>query len=367
MSWHDEETAGSIHVIHQFEYADAAARTGATGLLPADIGKAARQLDDDSFWVLQDDSPVTWGQLTPASSGVPAHASTHENGGADEISVAGLSGVLADAQTPSAHASSHQNGGADEISVAGLSGALADPQTPTTHSTSHENGGADEISVAGLSGALADPQTPTTHAASHQNGGADEVATATPTANAIPKADAASKLDTWISDATEAVKGKAELATQAETNAGTDDQRIVTPLKLATTLLALIREVDKTASEGTSSITGTTAFQTKIASWTPSGAPFTGNYRLKVECEFNHDTGGGDTEVRVMRTDVGPTEQAYAEAQPGDGDDWFHLSTTIPYDGLSGVSISFALEYRTGQAGQTATIRRARFFWEQVL
>src|SRR3989304_4204919 len=32
-----------------------------------------------------------------------------------------------------AHATSHQNGGADEISVAGLSGALADAQTPTAH------------------------------------------------------------------------------------------------------------------------------------------------------------------------------------------------------------------------------------------
>lgn len=36
-----------------------------------------------------------------------------------------------------------------------------------------------------------------------------------------------------IPDATETVKGKAELATQAETNAGADDTRIVTPLKLA--------------------------------------------------------------------------------------------------------------------------------------
>lgn len=40
-------------------------------------------------------------------------------------------------QTPAAgglHASSHENGGGDEISVAGLSGLLADPQTPTAHS-----------------------------------------------------------------------------------------------------------------------------------------------------------------------------------------------------------------------------------------
>lgn len=39
--------------------------------------------------------------IGPGASG--AHATTHENGGADEISVAGLSGLLADAQTPLAH------------------------------------------------------------------------------------------------------------------------------------------------------------------------------------------------------------------------------------------------------------------------
>jgi hypothetical protein len=33
----------------------------------------------------------------------------------------------------------------------------------TDHSARHENGGADEISVAGLSGVLADPQTPAAH------------------------------------------------------------------------------------------------------------------------------------------------------------------------------------------------------------
>jgi len=68
------------------------------------------------------------------TSGTPdAHHLTHENGGSDEISVAGLSGVLADAQVPSAHNTTHENGGADEISVAGLSGVLADAQTPVAH------------------------------------------------------------------------------------------------------------------------------------------------------------------------------------------------------------------------------------------
>lgn len=37
-----------------------------------------------------------------------------------------------DAPAITAHAASHQNGGADEINVAGLSGVLADPQVPIT-------------------------------------------------------------------------------------------------------------------------------------------------------------------------------------------------------------------------------------------
>ena len=65
--------------------------------------------------------------------------------------------------TPAAHKASHENGGSDEISVAGLSGELADAQPAKAHKTTHENGGADEISVAGLSGELADAQTPKAH------------------------------------------------------------------------------------------------------------------------------------------------------------------------------------------------------------
>lgn len=133
------------------------------------------------------------------------HSARHENGGADEISVAGLSGLLADGQTPLTHASSHENGNADEISVAGLSGLLGDPQTPLSHASSHENGGADELTVSGLSGLLADPQTPEAHASSHQNGGSDEIATETPGAYAIPKAGSGGLLGGgWILYGTEA-------------------------------------------------------------------------------------------------------------------------------------------------------------------
>jgi hypothetical protein len=70
------------------------------------------------------------------------------------------------------------------------------------------------------------------HAAQHQHGGADEVATATPAANAIPKADASGDLDAWISAASDAVPGLAEFATTAETQTGTAADRAVTPAGL---------------------------------------------------------------------------------------------------------------------------------------
>jgi hypothetical protein len=117
------------------------------------------------------------------------HHTTHENGGSDEVTVEGLSGTLADPQTPAAHKTSHQDGGTDALSVTGLSGLLATAQTPAAHKTSHQNGGADALSVAGLSGVLASEQystwaavsgkpstfDPAAHKTSHQDGGTDEI------------------------------------------------------------------------------------------------------------------------------------------------------------------------------------------------
>lgn len=61
---------------------------------------------------------VDWRQ-SPASGGaggVAPHGSTHEDGGTDEIDVTGLSGLLADGQTPLAHAASHNApAGADQL------------------------------------------------------------------------------------------------------------------------------------------------------------------------------------------------------------------------------------------------------------
>lgn len=102
-----------------------------------------------------------------------SHKTTHENGGTDEISVAGLNGVLADAQPPANHnlvdTTKHPVSGLTTghvlkaLSSTTYGFGTVPDATPTAHKTTHQDGGTDEISVAGLSGVLADAQTPANH------------------------------------------------------------------------------------------------------------------------------------------------------------------------------------------------------------
>lgn len=65
----------------------------------------------------------TWTKLDAGGEGGGAHAASHQDAGTDEISVVGLSGVLADAQTPAVH-----NHAATDIN----SGTLPDARFPAT-------------------------------------------------------------------------------------------------------------------------------------------------------------------------------------------------------------------------------------------
>ncbi|WP_066530482.1 hypothetical protein [Erythrobacter sp. CCH5-A1] len=65
--------------------------------------------------------------------------------------------------------------------------------------------------------------------------------------------------------ATESVEGVIELATQAETNAGTDDQRAITPLKLAARLVPVVQAIIDEAANRAAAIT---AVQNQIAAET---------------------------------------------------------------------------------------------------
>lgn len=67
MAKHSELT--NIHVPYNWTYADETAREAAAGLTSSDVGKLARQLDDNSLWMLTDDSPLTWVAVGGAGGG----------------------------------------------------------------------------------------------------------------------------------------------------------------------------------------------------------------------------------------------------------------------------------------------------------
>lgn len=64
--FHDLEDVGSIHIPYNWSYADAATREAATGFVAAEVGRLARQLDDNSLWMLLDVTP-TWFQIGGAA------------------------------------------------------------------------------------------------------------------------------------------------------------------------------------------------------------------------------------------------------------------------------------------------------------
>lgn len=72
-------TAQGIHSVLAYVYANAAARTGATGFTSADVGKIAQQADDSSFWLLLDTVP-TWLRIFLAASYLPLVAGNQSAG-----------------------------------------------------------------------------------------------------------------------------------------------------------------------------------------------------------------------------------------------------------------------------------------------
>jgi hypothetical protein len=96
---------------------------------------------------------IAWSQITgePSTFTPSTHASSHGNGGGDEISIDWSQITTGKPSTfaPSAHASSHADGGTDEISIAWgqITSGIPSSFTPTAHKTSHQNGGADELLI----------------------------------------------------------------------------------------------------------------------------------------------------------------------------------------------------------------------------
>jgi hypothetical protein len=151
------------------------------------VGGEAGAPDDAEYVTLASDPDLSAESLHQNLSGTelhdPAlHSRSHQDGGADELDVSGLSGVLADAQAPVDHALGGTFHTADTlanlnalVSDATLDGTT-DPRDPTLHGSTHQSGGTDELNVTGLSGDLADAQDPKAHASTHTRQGSDTVA-----------------------------------------------------------------------------------------------------------------------------------------------------------------------------------------------
>ena len=132
-----------------------------------------------------DGTDLSWGVFNFADLGTSTHASTHQNGGADEISVTGLSGLLADGQTPLSH--THGN-----ITNAGAIGSTINLPIITTTSgvlTVGSFGTGAYTFCVGNDSRLSDARTPTAHASSHLSSGGDAIslfATASTVSGLVP-------------------------------------------------------------------------------------------------------------------------------------------------------------------------------------
>jgi len=86
------------------------------------------------------------------------HKTTHQDGGADEISIEGLSGRAADDQSAAAHAlggTKHTGATLAELNAKVSDATLDDSgssRPPSAHKASHQDGGADEIDCSLLPG-----------------------------------------------------------------------------------------------------------------------------------------------------------------------------------------------------------------------
>ena len=96
--FHRDAPTGDIHQIHQWTYADAAARAAASGFSSSDVGKVALQEDTAAHYILTDDSPITWKLIGDAvAADLTAHlGDTTDAHDASAISVSPSGNLAAD-------------------------------------------------------------------------------------------------------------------------------------------------------------------------------------------------------------------------------------------------------------------------------
>jgi hypothetical protein len=193
-----------VHIFYAWAFANASIRASFTGAASGEIGKVAWQQDDDSFWVLVDNQPMTWVEITSTTNppnpltdqpaavistvsavGTSTAASradhTHAHGSQTDQSLHAVatpadSGFMGSGDKakldsivltnlPNADQKAALEGTAEEPNalnryVTEADSRLSNARTPTPHATSHGSGGTDQVvlaqsQVTGLAASLA--------------------------------------------------------------------------------------------------------------------------------------------------------------------------------------------------------------------
>jgi hypothetical protein len=196
-----------------------------------------------------------------------------------------------------------------------------------------------------------------THATQHKHGGGDEVATAAPGPNLIPKSGAGSTLSTgWLPQATEAAKGTAEIATQTETDAETDDSRIVTPLKLGTWLAGKNFLEEAGAVDESQSTTTSSSWQDKLSFTTDV---LTGTYRIAWMAVIGITSTSNAVEARLYNVTDAVAVHTASYYTPGSTTDFVMQSGWCDIV-FSGATKQFKIQFRRIGVAGTASIENTR-------
>jgi hypothetical protein len=193
------------------------------------------------------------------------------------------------------------------------------------------------------------------HAAQHKFGGGDQVATPAPGANLIPMSAGTGKLTSgWIPLATEAAVGGLEVATQPETNTGVNDDRIVTPLKLANWTGLPFGQGYQSAVSAARSTTTSTSFQTKAQLVTPT---LTGTFRVAWMAVVDNSALINAVEAQLYNVTDAAIVAGLAIHEPQDVNNRIHVGGFAEVV-FSGAAKTFEIQYRA--TGATAGIAEAR-------
>lgn len=267
---------------------------------------------------------------------VSDHKARHENGGADQISVAGLTGTLATAQTPVSHASTH-NGGADPVTPAGIG---AEPAFSKNTAFNKNFGSIAGTVCEGNDARLSDARTPTAHKDSHKSGGSDALAS---------------------TDLLEAIVKRLQVTGPVTLLVGAvaDGEYL---RRSGTALIGAIPGAPTIIQDSNETETTTTNIAwTQLRRFTKTLE--TAKYLVQVSCEVGNSLKDKDTDARVQINDT--IDVLTEDFQAVSDGDYHAVSASYLLDATAG-SYDFDLDMQA-PGGGTAKLRRARLFITKVV